>query len=151
MIFFTRTLQDGIQDESGWTRRACRTFERNRQIYAAYLQTISPLLPRSLIRLCRLTLHDAVFESVSQQSGTLRFVMDARRALGGFEGRRLQLTFSGVRRRIPTRGLVGEWWIYEEAHLSSHAAFALHVLLHAREFEIEADGLDIKLLSSRTK
>jgi hypothetical protein len=24
MIFFTRALQDGIQEESGWTRRALR-------------------------------------------------------------------------------------------------------------------------------
>ena len=151
MIFFTRTLQDGIQDDSGWSRRAERTWHRNRQIYKTCLDAISPLLPRSVVRLCRETLHDAVIESVEQQSGTLTFVLDARHALGGFRGRRVQLTFTGVRRRVLTRGLVGEWWLYEEAHLTSHAAFALHVLLHAHEFELEADTLDIKLLPQRLK
>jgi hypothetical protein len=151
MIFFTRTLQDGIQDDSGWSRRAERTWHRNRQIYKTCFDAISPLLPRSVVRLCRETLHDAIIESVSQESGTLMFTLDARGALGGFRGRRVQLSFTGVRRRIPTRGLVGEWWLYEEAHLSSHAPFAFQVLLHAHEFELEADDLDIKLLPQRRK
>jgi hypothetical protein len=146
MIFFTRALQDGIQDKSGWTRRACRTFDRNQKIYEAYLKVITPLLPRSVVRLCRHGLHDAEIESVSQLNGSLSFVMDARHALGGFRGRRLQLTFLGVHRRISTRGLVGEWWVYEEIHLSSRAAFALHLLCNTHEFEIEADDLTIQLL-----
>lgn len=151
MIFFTRTLLDGIQDASGWSRRAERTWHRNRTIYKTCFDAISPLLPRAVVRLCRETLHDAVIESVTQQSGTLTFILDARGALGGFRGRRVQLIFTGVRRRIPTRGLVGEWWLYEEAHLSSHAPFSLHVLLNTHEFELEADTLDIKLLPHRAK
>ena len=151
MIFFTRTLYDGIQDQSGWSRRACRLFQRNRKICATYLRTISPLLPPSVVRLCHETLHDAVVESVAQESGTLTFVLDARGGLGGFRGRRVQLTFTGVRHRVPTRGLVGDWWLYEESHLSSRAAFAIHVLLAAHEFEIEADTLKIKFLPQRQK
>lgn len=151
MIFFTRALQDGVQDDSGWTRRAGRTWDRNWQIYKTCFDAISPLLPHSVVRLCQETLHDAIIESVAQQSGTLTLVMDASGALGGFRGRRVQLHFTGVRRRISTRGLIGEWWLYEEAHLSSRAPFALHVLLHAHEFEIEADALDIKLLPQRRK
>jgi hypothetical protein len=146
MIFFTRALQDGVQEGSGWTRRACRTFDRNQNIYKAYFEVIAPLLPRSVVRLCRQGLHDAEIESVSQQSGSLSFVMDALNALGGFRGRRLQLTFLGVRRRISTRGLVGEWWVYEEVHLSSRSAFALHLLCNTHEIEIEADDLTIQLL-----
>jgi hypothetical protein len=42
MIFFTRALQDGIQEESGWTRRACATFARNQKLYAAYVKLITP-------------------------------------------------------------------------------------------------------------
>jgi hypothetical protein len=145
MIFFTRALQDGIQEESGWTRRACATFARNQKLYAAYVKLITPLLPRSIVRVCREGLHDAQIESVSQHR--IRFVMDARSSLGGFRGRRLQLTFEGVLRRIATRGLVGEWWLYEEVHLSSHAAFSLHALCSTREFEIEANHLTIQLLS----
>ena len=76
MIFFTRTLQDGIQDDSGWSRRAERTWHRNRQIYKTCFDAISPILPRSVVRLCRETLHDAVIESIVQQSGTLTFVTE---------------------------------------------------------------------------
>ena len=151
MIFFTRELYDGVQDASGWSRRAERLWDRNRPIYQACFDAISPLLPRSVVRLCRHTLHDAVIESVVQESNTLSFIIDARNALGGFRGRRLQLDFSGLRRRIPTRGLVGDWWLYEEAHLSGNAPFSLHVLFHRHEIEIEADTLHIKLLPQRLK
>ena len=151
MIFFTRALYDGIQDGSDWGRRAERTWDRNRHIYHTYLKAISPLLPRSVIRLCRKTLHDAFVESVAQRAGSLTFTLDARGALGGFRGRRVQLTFSGARRRVSTTGLAGGWWLYEEAHLSSRAAFALHVMLDRCEFEIEADALDIKYLPQGLK
>jgi hypothetical protein len=151
MIFFTRSLYDGIQDGSGWSRRARRTFHRNVEIHRAYLRSISPLLPSSVLRLCRETLHDAVVEAVEQEPGKLTLVMDCRHALGGFRGRRVELAFGGVRRRISMTGLVGDWWLYEEAHLSSHAAFALHALFSSHEFEIEADTLRIKLLPQRRK
>ena len=71
-------------------------------------------------------------------------VMDARRAMGGFAGRRVRLQFTGVRRRIRARGLVGHWWLYEEAHLCRRARFALHVLFDSSELEIEADELRIQ-------
>ena len=151
MIFFTRTLYDGIQDQSGWSRRARRLFQRNLKICRSHLRTISPLLPPSVVRLCSETLHDAVVESVAQEPDTLTFVLDARSALGGFRGRRVQLTFTGIRHRVPTRGLVGDWWLYEEAHLCSRAPFALHVLLAAHELEIEADTLKIRFLPQRPK
>lgn len=146
MVFFTRKLQDGVQDDSGWTRRAGREWKRRAEVFRHYVTAITPMLPTAVIRLCRETLHDAVVESVEQDSGTLTLVMDARRALGGFRGRRVRLVFSGVRRRIPTRGLVGSWWLYEEPHLSSRARFSLHVLFHKGEMEIEADELSIKRL-----
>ena len=149
MIFFTRTLQDGVQDDSGWTRRAIRIWYRNQRIYQTCFAAISPLLPRSVVRLCKASLHDAVIESIEQQPGTLIFVIDAWGTDGGLAKRRIQLTFTGVRHRITTRGLVGEWWLYEEAYLSSHTSFALHVLLTTSEFEIEANGLDIKRLPQR--
>ena len=144
MIFFTRQLYDGMQHESGWERRAQREWMRRCKIYRSYADVIAPLLPASVVRLSRETLHDAVVESVEQGSGSLTLVMDARRALGGFAGRRVLLSFTGVRRRIRTRGLVGHWWLYEEAHLCSRAPFTLHVLFDSTELEIEADALRIQ-------
>ena len=146
MIFFTRQLQDGVQEDSGWTRRAGREWQRRSAIYRRYMAAITPMLPPSVVRLCRETLHDAVVESLEQSSGTLKLVMDARGALGGFRGHRVRLVFSGMKRRIPTRGLVGRWWLYEEPHLCSRAQFSLHVLFHRGEMEIDADELSIKRL-----
>lgn len=51
--------------------------------------------------------------------------------------------FSGVRGRIPTRALRRQWWLYEEAHLSSRARFSLHVMFDESDVEIEADGLEV--------
>ncbi len=62
----------------------------------------------------------------------------------GLRGQRVRLIFWGVKRPIRTEGLEGNWWLYEEAHLSSRARFALHVLFHRGEFEIEADELSIQ-------
>jgi hypothetical protein len=117
---------------------------RRWKISRRYEAVIAPLLPASVVRLSRETLHDAVVESVEQRTGSLTFVMDARRGMGGFAGRRIRLAFSGVRRRIRTRGLVGHWWLYEEAHLCSRAKFALHVLFDSTELEIEAEELRIQ-------
>ena len=144
MVFFTRQLYDGMQPESGWERRAQREWMRRWKISRRYEAVIAPLLPAPVVRLSHETLHDAVVESVEQRTGSLTFVMDARRAMGGFAGRRIRLTFTGVRRRIRTRGLVGHWWLYEEAHLCSRAKFALHVLFDSTELEIEADELRIQ-------
>jgi len=144
MVFFTRQLQDGVQDDSGWTRRAGREWKRRAEIYRRYQAAIEPLLPASVRRLCRETLHDALVASVRQHAGTVTFALDASGALGGFRGRQIRLVFSGVKRRIRTKGLVGQWWLYEEAHLSSRARFALHVLFDTRELQIEADGLSIR-------
>jgi len=83
MIFFTRQLQNGVQDDSGWTRRAGREWKRRAEIYRRYVAAITPMLPPAVVRLCRETLHDAVVESIEQDSGTLTLVMDARGALGG--------------------------------------------------------------------
>ena len=146
MIFFTRELQDGVQDDSGWTRRAGREWKRRAEIYRRYMAVIAPVLPLSVRRLFRETLHDAVVTSVKQQHGTLKLDLDARGALGGFRGYRVRLSFRGVKRPIRTRGVEGNWWLYEEAHLSSRARFALHVLLHRGELEIEADELSIQKL-----
>ena len=82
MIFFTRQLQDGVQDNSGWTRRAGREWKRRAEVYRRYVAAIAPMVPQAGLRLCRETLHDAVVESVEQTSGTLILVMDARGALG---------------------------------------------------------------------
>lgn len=74
-------------------------------------------------------------------------VVDTTNALGPFRGSLVRLTFRGVRGRPSVSKLVGEWWLYEEAHLSSNAPFSLHVMFNKVDFEIEAEKLGIKLAS----
>lgn len=144
MIFFTRELFDGMQPGSGWERRAMREADRRQQIYAAHFDVIAPLLPPPVIRLCKARLHDGVVQEASFKDHELVLVVDTTNALTGFSGSRITLTFRGVHGRPAVSKLVGEWWLYEEAHLSFNAAFSLQVMFNKIDLEIEADSLIIK-------
>jgi hypothetical protein len=143
MVFFTRELYQGIQPESGWERRAEREWYRRADIYAKYFEVIEPMLPAPVRRLCKQGLHDGVVTEAEFKGGELVLVVDATNALSGFRGRQVRLAFRGVRGRPAVSKLIGQWWLYEEAHLSSHARFNLQVLFHPSELEIVADELTI--------
>jgi hypothetical protein len=147
MIFFTREFFDGTQPHSGWERRAMRETERRGKIYAKYFAVISPLLPRAVVRLCKAGLHDGVIQEASLEDHELVLVVDTANALSAFRGSLVRLTFRGVRGRPSVSKLIGEWWLYEEAHLSSNAPFSLHVMFNKVDLEIEAEQLVIKLSS----
>jgi hypothetical protein len=85
----------------------------------------------------------------SAKSGRLVLLVDATNALSGFRGRQVRLSFSGVRGKPAVSKLIGQWWLYDEAHLSSRARFNLQVLFHRSELEVEADDLAIELLPRR--
>lgn len=54
---------------------------------------------------------------------------------------------SGWERRADRPGrLRGQWWLYDEAHLSSHSRFSLHVMFDKSDVEIDADALEIERL-----
>jgi hypothetical protein len=144
MIFVTRDLYNGIQPDSGWERRAMQEWTRRSEIYGRYYDIINPLLPGTVRRLCKRGLHDARVEFASQSKSKVHLVMDLTHALSSFRGHKVQLTFSGVRRRIATRGLPGQWWLYEEVHLSSRAKYSLHVMLDKSDLAFEADDLLIE-------
>jgi hypothetical protein len=145
MIFFTRELFEGTQPHSGWERRAMRETERRCKIYAKYFDVIAPLLPRTVVRLCKAGLHDGVIQEASLEDHELVVVVDTTNALSEFRDSFVQLTFRGVRGRPSVSKLIGEWWLYEEAHLSSNAPFSLHVMFNKVDLEIEAEELVIKL------
>jgi len=148
MVFFTRDLYLGVQPNSGWERRAEREWERRSDIYARYFEVIAPLLPTPVRRLCREGLHDGVIQEASFKDGELVLAVDTTNTpFGRFGGRQVWLTFRGVRGRPRVARLVGQWWLYEEAHLSSRARFSLQVLFDPSELEIEADELVIAMTS----
>lgn len=144
MIFITRELHEGFQDGSRWQRRAQREWEKRADIYARYLKVIAPMLPKAVRQLAASGLHDARVEAASQTGKKLVLTINAKGALSVYRGRRLRLTFSGVRGRVPVQKLIGQWWLYEEAHLSCRAAFSLHVMFDKTDVEIEAAGLEIE-------
>ena len=147
MIFFTRQLYQDIQPKSGRERRAEREWRRRLELCKRYEALIRPMLPSSVVQFSRKSLHDAVVESISQSSGRIVLVLDARPcASGSYRGHRVCLAFGGVRQSIRTRGLVGQWWLYQEVHLCSRAKFSLHLLFTKSELEIEADELSIQIL-----
>jgi hypothetical protein len=142
MMFFTRQLYQDTQPKSGRERWADREWSRRAKIYEQYEATIQPLLPPSVVRFSRKSFHDAEVEAISQSSGGIVMILDSRPC----GGRRVRLTFSGVRRRIRTRGLVGQWLFYREIHLCSRARFSVHFLFTMSEAEIDADEILLKTL-----
>jgi hypothetical protein len=149
MVFFTRELYLGIQPDSGWERRAEREWDRRANLYAKYAEAVAGMLPASVRRLCKQGLHDAVVREASRDGGKLILVVDATHALSGFRGRRVRLTFRGVRGRPAVSKLVGQWWLYEEAHPRSGGRFCLCVLFDPTELDVEADELAIEVLPKR--
>ena len=142
MIFFTRDLYEGIQPQSGWERRALREWKRRSRLYSRYVPVIVPLLPRAVARLCRIGLHDALVHAAKSTSDSFNVTLDARDALSEFRGDMVTLAFTGVRGRVPTRRLLGDTWLYEEAHLAA-GGFTLHVLFEHTDLEVRATGLSI--------
>jgi len=145
MIFVTRKLYDGVQTDSGWERRAEREWEKRSAIYGRYYKILVPLLPASVRRLHAHGLHDAVVESAKQSTGKIELVMNTKGALTRFRGRHVRLIFSDVHRRINLKGLVGQWWLYHEVHLCSHAGFSFHVMFTESDIEIDANDLSVRM------
>jgi hypothetical protein len=145
MIFFTRELYVGIQPKSGWERRAENEWYRRVEIYNRYFNVIAPMIPAAVRRLCKQSLHDGVVRDASRVGDVLTMVVDTTNALSKFRGRQVTLTFRGLKGRPRVSSLVGQWWLYEEAHLCSQARFNLQVLFDTDEIEVSADELLIEL------
>ena len=146
MVFFTRELYLGIQPASGWERKAEREWDRRAKVYERYAEAVAPMLPPAVRRLCKQGLHDGVVLTATLSGGELAMVVDATHALSGFRGRQVRLTFRGVPGRPAVSKLVGQWWLYQEAHLRSGGRFCLSVLFDPTELDIEADELVIEVL-----
>ncbi|QVL34593.1 DUF4085 family protein [Telmatocola sphagniphila] len=146
MVFFTREIYLGLQPCSGWERKAARQWLRSAKLYEQYLAAMAPMLPPSVRRLCKQGLHDGVVQFAKLSGCELVLVVDTTNALSGFRGRQVRLTFHGVVGRFAVAKLVGQWWLYEEAHLRSGGRFCLSVMFDRTELDIEAEELVIELL-----
>jgi len=150
MIFFTRELFLGYQPKSGRERAAMREWDRNSDIYQAYRHIIRPLLPRRIVQVADGSLHDAVVRRVVQSKNKLELTLDTSGSFSRFCPRPIRLTFTGLRRQVSIRGLVGQWWLYDEVHLSPRTRFNLQVLLTESELEIEANDVKFERAKAAT-
>lgn len=144
MVFFTRELYEGVQDGSGWSRRATREWDRRGEVYDRDLTVIAPFLPATVRQFSENWLHDADVRGASFRSGELVLVLDTAAALEQYRGPRpLRLTFRGVNGRVRTARLLNQTWLYQETHLRTSGRFSLHVLFDEEESEVEASELQI--------
>ena len=71
--------------------------------------------------------------------------LDTNGALCKWAGNPVTLRFSGVASRVKTQALVGQWWLYNELHLSAKSGFSLHVMLTDNDIQIDADDVVIEI------
>ena len=148
MIFFPRDLQEGIQDSSGWTRKATRKFNRNLRLYKKYFSLIRPHLPASAIAFSKYSFHDSEVANVQWEAGKLFLILDTEHEEMPFPERYVHLIFASVIKRPKILPKKREWWNLEELHLGTRINFCLHVLFTNSEMEIAADEVRIKILDS---
>lgn len=139
MKYFTRQRYRAIQQDS---RTAERDWRKAGADYARQLRTIREELPESARQLCDLTLHDGVVRSVRRAGPKAVVVVDATNNPWGPRDN-FELLFTGVRTFTRRGSVMGDWWLYEEVHLSS-TGFALHVLLQRSSLVVAASGFSMR-------
>jgi hypothetical protein len=122
-----------------------KTWDRLGELYVEYRKSIRSLLPKNIVTLDTVGLHDAVVVASFQKGSELTMTLDATGALSKWSGHHVTLRFSGVANRVKTRRLVGQGWYYNEVHLSANSAFSLHVLLADDDIQIDADDVVIEV------
>ncbi len=144
MKYFTRELYESIQPGSGVPEEeADRQWQERSQAYQRHLDAIRARLPAGMQLLAENSLHDGVVLGVKQlPDGRLRLETDATQNPWGPRGV-FTLTFSGVREVEGLETIVGDWWLYEEAHLHPRAAFDFRVLFSQSQFRVVAEEVEL--------
>jgi hypothetical protein len=101
MIFFTRELHGGFQDESGWTRSASEKYTRNYKLYKKYFRLIRPFLSSSAIRFSQFGFHDSEVVARDWKDQKLHLILDTAGVLYPLPRRYAHVTFTGVRSPCP--------------------------------------------------
>jgi hypothetical protein len=146
MIFFTRELHEGYQENSGWTRTATARLNRNMKLYEKYFRMIQPFLPSSAVRFASYSFHDSEVFAYrwAESAGKLYLELDTAGTIYPLPKRFAYLTFTGVRTKPPRLPRKKEWWNMSEFHLGSRTRFCLHVMFTDTDVEIAADDVRIR-------
>jgi len=149
MLFFTRELYDGSQEESGWMRTSRSKVERNCKLYKKYFRLIRPFLPYSTVAFDKFSFHDAQIVARSWRDQKLCLTLDTAGAFHAFPKRYAHITFTGVRHSPSPLPRNKDWWIWDEFHLGSRTKFSLHVMFTETEIEIPAEEIRLRFKSNK--
>jgi len=144
MIFYTRELHEGVQDSSGWTRKATIKFHRNIKLYREYFRLIAPYLPKSALQFATFNFHDAELIKVRLEKDRLSFILDTAGCFKAFPDRYAYITFSGVHKLPKPLPKKNEWWVYDEFHLAGRNKFCFHLMFTETDIQISADEISLK-------
>jgi hypothetical protein len=116
--------------------------------YRKHLNAIRAELSDEAWGLARLSFHDAKAKAVAVPDkrkvlikiyGTVCDLLEKSRS----KPQLITLSFSGVKKARVPDAIVGDFWLYEEMHLSEIAAFDYQVLLHKDEIRVQADRVEL--------
>ena len=150
MIFFTRELHEGYQDDSGWTRRATIKYGRNFELYKKYFRLVRPFLPLSAIRFSEFDFHDCEIVECYWRARKFYMVLDTAGALDPFPKRYAHITFTSVHRCPSPLPRKREWWHSSEFHLGSRSKFCLHLMFTQTDLEIPADEIRLRFKNEKS-
>ena len=150
MIFFTRELHEGFQDDSGWTSISAKKGARNFRVYKKYFRLIRPFLPRSAIRFSEFCFHDCEIVECYWREQKMYLILDTAGAVCPLPGRYAYITFSGVRQKPKSMPRKKEWWDSNEFHLGSRSKFCLHVMFTKTDMEIPADEIRLRFKNKKS-
>ena len=144
MKFFTRELFNAQQGNPDLPEviAAGKEWDTAREGYHKHLDSILPRLPSSMRDFCDTTLHDGVVRAVERNGDSFRIEIDACGCWGASGP--VELVFRGVVSAAGIEEAIGDYWLYEEVHLSDNAGFEYHVLLEDTEMLIVASEIEFR-------
>ena len=114
--------------------------------YLSYFNSIKDSLPKNVVQLSEISMHDVNVESIETPSKET-FIMNLD-CEGGFNDfSKIKLTFTGVKEISMPENIEEGFWLYDEIYLTN-SGFELHVLFDIpfTEFKIEAENILIEAI-----
>ena len=138
--YFTRSLYEQLQPDSGVpTEVALANWNTAVTAYRSAADTIKSQLPRAVQRLDESSLHDATIQRAeTTPDGVVVIEADQNPWY-------TTLTFRGVQIAEGINDIIGDMWLYEEAHFHANATFDFRVLLRKSQFRIIGDDLTLEV------
>jgi hypothetical protein len=115
------------------------------QSYMKYFDSIKLQMPLGLQKVSHISFHDAIVKEVEWEGkDELILKLDGDGCPWGLRGQ-LTVIFKGVKNANIQSGFIGDYWLYEECHLTNIGKFDFQALLGHTEFSVIADDIELFL------